>query len=115
MVDLDGSFSYSNVVEVEIGTPVTYSLSQNYPNPFNPTTRIEYQVPFNANVKIELYSITGEKVVTLVNNDLSAGFYTMDVDASTLRLASGVYFYRMTSTDLTGNKFMDTKKMVLLK
>jgi hypothetical protein len=115
MVDLDGSFTYSNVVEVEIGTPLMFSLSQNYPNPFNPATRIEYQVPFNANVKIELYSITGEKVATLVNSDLSAGFYTMDVDASVLRLASGVYFYRMTSTDITGNKFMDTKKMVLLK
>lgn len=115
MVDLDGSFTYSNVVEVEIGTPATFSLSQNYPNPFNPATRIEYQVPFNANVKIELYSITGEKVATLVNSDLSAGFYTMDVDASVLSLASGVYFYRMTSTDVTGSKFMDTKKMVLLK
>jgi len=115
MVDLDGSFSYSKAVEVEIGTPMTFALSQNYPNPFNPTTRIDYQVPFNANVQIELYSITGERVATLVNTELSAGYYTMDVDASSLRLASGVYFYRMISTDLQGSKFMDTKKMVLLK
>jgi hypothetical protein len=115
MVDLDGSFSYSKAVEVEIGTPMTFALSQNYPNPFNPTTRIDYQVPFNANVQIELYSITGERVATLVNTELSAGYYTMDVDASSLRLASGVYFYRMISTDVQGSKFMDTKKMVLLK
>ena len=115
MVDLDGSFSYSKAVEVEIGTPMTFALSQNYPNPFNPATRIDYQVPFNANVQIELYSITGERVATLVNTELSAGYYTMDVDASSLRLASGVYFYRMISTDVQGSKFMDTKKMVLLK
>lgn len=115
MVDLDGSFRYSNVVEVEIGTPLTFALSQNYPNPFNPATRIDYQVPFSANVTIELYSITGEKVATLVNNYISAGYYALDIDASVLRLASGVYFYRMTSTDIQGSKFVDTKKMVLLK
>lgn len=115
MIDLDGSYTYSNVVEVEVGTPNTFSLSQNYPNPFNPTTRIDYQVPFNANVQIDLYSITGEKVATLVSGELSAGFYTMDLNASALKLSSGVYFYRMISTDIQGSKFVDTKKMVLLK
>ncbi len=115
MIDLDGSFTYSNVVEVEIGTPVTFSLSQNYPNPFNPTTRIDYQIPFNANVQIELYSITGEKVATLVSGETEAGFYTLDINAATLRLSSGVYFYRMISTDIQGSKFVDTKKMILLK
>lgn len=90
-------------------------MSQNYPNPFNPATRIDYQVPFNANVQIELYSITGERVATLVNTELSAGYYTVDINACTQRLASGVYFYRMISTDLQGSKFVDTKKMILLK
>ena len=115
MIDLDGTFSYSTVIEVEVGTPTTFSLSQNYPNPFNPTTRIDYQVPFSANVQIELYSITGEKVASLVNGELAAGFYSLDINAATLRLSSGVYFYRMISTDIQGSKFVDTKKMVLLK
>ncbi|MFO7526998.1 MAG: T9SS type A sorting domain-containing protein, partial [Ignavibacteriaceae bacterium] len=115
MIDFDGSFSYSIIVEAEIGTPMTFALSQNYPNPFNPSTRIDYQVPFNANVQIELYSITGERVATLVNTELSAGFYSTEIDAAALRLASGVYLYRMISTDIQGSKFVDTKKMVLLK
>lgn len=115
MIDFDGSFNYSIIVEAEIGTPLTFALSQNYPNPFNPSTRIDYQVPFNANVQIELYSITGERVATLVNTELSAGFYSAEIDAAALRLASGVYLYRMISTDIQGSKFVDTKKMVLLK
>uniref|UniRef100_A0A7V3E878 Secretion system C-terminal sorting domain-containing protein n=1 Tax=Ignavibacterium album TaxID=591197 RepID=A0A7V3E878_9BACT len=115
IVDLDGTYSYSDVVEVEIGIPNQYALSQNYPNPFNPTTRIDYQLPFDAKVQIELYSITGEKVATLVNGDFSAGYHTYELNASRLNLSSGVYFYRISATDFSNGKFVDTKKLVLLK
>lgn len=115
IVDLDGTFSYSDAVEVEIGLPNNYSLSQNYPNPFNPTTRIDYQLPFDAKVQIELYSITGEKIATLVSGDVSAGYYTYELNASRLNLASGIYFYRISATDVYNGIFTDSKKLVLLK
>ncbi|AFH48558.1 Hypothetical protein IALB_0846 [Ignavibacterium album JCM 16511] len=115
IVDFDGTFSYSQEVEVEIGIPQQYALSQNYPNPFNPATRIDYQLPFDAKVQIELYSITGEKVATLVSSDISAGYHTIELNASTLNLASGVYFYRINAVDINNGKFVETKKLVLLK
>ena len=115
IVDLDGTYSYSDVIEVEIGIPQQYALSQNYPNPFNPSTRIDYQLPFDAKVQIELYSITGEKVATLVSGDVAAGYHTYELNASRLNLASGIYFYRISAVDFNNGKFVDTKKLVLLK
>jgi hypothetical protein len=115
IVDLDGTYSYSSEVEVEVGIPNQYSLSQNYPNPFNPSTRIDYQLPFDAKVQIELYTITGEKVATLVSGDVSAGYHTYELNASKLNLASGIYFYRINAVDVQNGKFIDTKKLVLLK
>ncbi|MCL6493673.1 MAG: hypothetical protein K6T54_02715 [Ignavibacterium sp.] len=115
IVDLDGTYSYSSEVQVEVGIPNQYSLSQNYPNPFNPSTRIDYQLPFDAKVQLELYSITGEKVATLVSGDISAGYHTYELNASKLNLASGIYFYRINAVDVQNGKFIDTKKLVLLK
>ena len=107
-IDLDGSFKYTSVVEVNAVMPMLYSLSQNYPNPFNPTTKINYSIPVNAKVTLNIYSITGELVITLVDEDLTAGNYTIDFDAS--KLASGTYFYRIIAND-----FIQTKKMLLIK
>jgi len=116
MVDLDGTYEYSNVTEVEIGVPVAFGLSQNYPNPFNPTTKVNYQIPVNSIVTIELYDITGQKVAQLFNNEQAAGFYTLDVSANKYRLASGVYIYRMIAVEkASGKNFVNTKKMMLLK
>ncbi len=115
IVDFDGTYSYSDAVEIQIGVPNHYSLRQNYPNPFNPSTKIDYQLPFDAKVQIELYSITGEKVATLVSGDISAGYHTYELNASRLNLSSGVYFYRISATDIQNGKFVDTKKLVLLK
>jgi hypothetical protein len=114
IVDFDGSYEYSPAVEAEIGVPVEFSMSQNYPNPFNPSTRINYQVPVDANVTIELFDVTGQKVATFVNQDLKAGYHTLEV--SGLRLASGMYIYRMIAVSAeTGMNFMDVKKMMMLK
>lgn len=116
MVDLDGTFEYSSEIEVEVGLPQVFSLSQNYPNPFNPTTKVDYTVPFDANVNIEIFDITGQRVATLVNNQQTAGYYTLEVSMDKLRLSSGVYIYRMLATELsTGNNFTAVKKMMLLK
>jgi hypothetical protein len=114
MVDNDGSFSYSAVQATEVAIPKDFVVSQNYPNPFNPTTKIDYQVPVDAKVIMEVYSITGQKVMELVNQQMSAGYYTVDFGAS--KLSSGVYIYRLTASDLaSGHNFSSIKKMMLLK
>lgn len=114
MVDFDGTFSFSNVIEVEVGVPATFSLSQNYPNPFNPTTKINYSIPVDSKVTVELYDITGQKVATLFNGDIKAGYYNLDFAAG--NLASGVYIYRLSASSLAdGKTFVSSKKMMLLK
>ncbi|QOJ28303.1 MAG: T9SS type A sorting domain-containing protein [Ignavibacteriales bacterium] len=115
-IDLDGTFQYSSVVEVEVGLPMTFGLSQNYPNPFNPTTKIQYQVPADARVTLELFDVTGQRVASLVNAELTAGYYAFDLSAGSYGLASGIYFYRMTAVEMgSGKNFVETKKMVMLK
>jgi hypothetical protein len=114
MVDNDGSFTYSSVEAAEVAIPKDFALSQNYPNPFNPSTKIDYQVPVDAKVIMEVYNIAGQKVMELVNQQMSAGYYTVDFGAS--KLSSGVYIYRLAASDIaTGNNFSSIKKMMLLK
>ncbi len=107
-IDFDGSYSYSNTIEVDVTTPLTFNLSQNYPNPFNPTTKINYSVPFDSKVTISVYSVTGELVMELVNDNVSSGSYSVDFDGS--NLASGMYIYKMTA-----GSFTQTNKMMLMK
>ncbi|MDQ3020018.1 MAG: hypothetical protein M3R36_05540 [Bacteroidota bacterium] len=62
-IDFNGNFEYFNLFnEVEVGIPNQYSLSQNYPNPFNPTTKIDYELHFDAKVSLVLYDISGREV-----------------------------------------------------
>jgi hypothetical protein len=114
MIDNDGSFTYSQMTESEVAVPKDFQVSQNYPNPFNPSTKIDYQVPVDAKVLLEVYNIAGQKVMELVNGQMSAGYYTIDFGAS--KLSSGVYIYRLAAVDATtGNNFSSIKKMMLLK
>ncbi|MDR3611752.1 MAG: T9SS type A sorting domain-containing protein [Ignavibacteriaceae bacterium] len=115
MIDNDGTTQYSKVVESEVALPKEFAISQNYPNPFNPTTKIDYQVPVDAKVILEVYNITGQKVVELVNQDQQAGYYTVNFGSSN-KLSSGVYIYRIIASDkVTGSNFSSIKKMMLLK
>jgi hypothetical protein len=107
-IDFDGSFGYSDVVDVVYEVPVDFSLGQNYPNPFNPSTKIVYTLPVNGVVSLIVYDNLGTEVVNLVNEVKVAGRY--EVEFSAANLSSGIYFYRLT----VGN-FVDTKKMLLLK
>jgi hypothetical protein len=95
--------------------PRTYSLLQNYPNPFNPVTNIKYSLPNSSFVKLVVYDITGREVMTLVNGTKSAGNYSVDFDGN--NIASGIYFYKIDASDVSGKatNFTNVKKMVLVK
>lgn len=88
--------------------PVEYSLKQNYPNPFNPNTKIEYSLPKNSYTSVKVYDISGREAAVLVDKYETAGNHYVTFDAS--HLASGIYFYTITSGNYT-----DTKKMILVK
>ncbi len=107
-VDFDGTFEYSNAIQAEILVPNKYNLAQNFPNPFNPSTKISYSIPKAGDVNINIYSVVGELVTTLVNEKQEAGAYQLEFDASSL--TSGVYFYTLTS-----GEFTKTNKMILMK
>ncbi len=116
MIDYDGSYEYSDEINIEIGKPAVTKLEQNYPNSFNPSTVIEYQLANPSKVGIEVYNITGQRLVTLVDNDQDAGYYNIVFDASRYGLSSGVYFYRMVAIDkINGQRVVQTKKMLYLK
>ncbi|MBT8386756.1 MAG: S8 family serine peptidase, partial [Ignavibacteria bacterium] len=111
-IDLDGTFEYSNAIEVDVMAPGGFSLGQNYPNPFNPATTIEYSVPEVSNVTITIYSIVGELAATLVSGTIEAGYHRINFDASTL--PSGTYIYQIKAVG-ESRTFVDNKKMILLK
>jgi photosystem II stability/assembly factor-like uncharacterized protein len=108
-IDFNGSFRYSDIVNVFISIPVAYSLEQNYPNPFNPGTVIEFSLPEDvSNLKLSIYNVLGEKVAELVNTALVAGRYSYQWNAS--NVATGMYIY-----ELRTDKFVSIKKMMLMK
>lgn len=88
--------------------PKTYSISQNYPNPFNPATKIDLDLPKNTMVKVAVYDMLGREVEVLVNSQLNAGSYKLDWNA--VKYSSGIYFYKIITSEFT-----DTKKMILVK
>jgi spore coat protein A len=105
----------STLVGIDDNTP-TYSLKlgQSYPNPFNPSTRIDFELPFAAHTRMEVYDVMGRHVTTLVDRTLSAGRKTAVWDGLNnygQRVASGVYFYRLS---VTGQRSL-TRKMLILK
>ncbi|MEJ2196911.1 MAG: T9SS type A sorting domain-containing protein, partial [Ignavibacteriaceae bacterium] len=94
--------------ESGVAIPQQYQLSQNYPNPFNPSTTIEYSLPEQANVSVTIYDALGNELEILFSGEETAGIHQVTWNAS--NYASGIYFYRMTS-----EKFVQVKKMLLLK
>ncbi len=95
-------------VTAEAGVPDVYSLSQNYPNPFNPSTAIRFNIPQQDHVVLKIFNNIGQEVSTLVNQDMDAGSYEVNFNASDL--ASGVYFYRIQTAN-----YSESKKMILIK
>jgi len=88
--------------------PESFELSQNYPNPFNPVTKITFNIPVSGNISIKVYDITGKEIKTLVNEFRNAGTY--DTEFNGADLSSGVYYYKMETSN-----FSEIKKMILIK
>jgi hypothetical protein len=107
-VDFNGTFEYSNVINVDLFSPNEFVLDQNYPNPFNPSTIISFSVPQSSFVTLKVYDVLGNEVSTLVNETKEAGKYSVSFDAA--GLSNGVYFYSINS-----DNFTSTKKMILMK
>lgn len=107
-IDFDGTFEYSNEIEVNLQTPLFFLLNQNHPNPFNPNTTIKFSIPHSQFVTLKVYDVLGREVATLVNEEKAPGNYEVKFNGS--NLPSGVYCYR-----LQAGSFSQTKKLLLLK
>lgn len=107
-IDFDGTYEYSNVIEVSKDIPVAYALDQNYPNPFNPITTISFQVAEQVHVKLRVFNVLGNEIATLVDGVKNSGRYDVTFDGT--GLASGTYFYT-----LEASNFISTRKLMLVK
>jgi photosystem II stability/assembly factor-like uncharacterized protein len=98
----------SGISSISQTIPSEYKLYQNYPNPFNPNTKIKFDIKEKTLVTIKIFNTNGKEISTLVNDELNAGSYAADFNATSL--SSGIYFYILKS-----GKFTETKKMILIK
>jgi len=112
-VDFDGTFEYSNVVDVDVPAPAEFALDQNYPNPFNPSTTIAFRLAVDSKVSLKVFDILGQEVATLLNSNFVAGGHSVTFDASALN--SGVYLYRLEASGVDGSNNIAVKKMILTK
>ena len=103
----------SGISNISGEIPKSYNLQQNYPNPFNPSTNIEFSIPGMSNVKLVIYNSLGQMVTQLVDETLSSGKYLVNWDSKDM--ASGIYFYSLLATENDGLKYVETKKMALVK
>ena len=100
------------IENIEVRVPTNYDISQNYPNPFNPTTKIDFELPYESYISLKLYDMSGREVMTLLDETRAAGYYSKQVNGD--NLSSGMYFYRIIA-ESSKQKFVMTKKMILLK
>lgn len=116
IVDQDGSYKYSAIVEASVKNAGSFALSQNYPNPFNPSTIITFSIKSDSHVTLELYSVSGQKIATLINENRAANTYDFELNMSKYNLPSGIYFYRLSGTDIaTGKAQVATKKLAYIR
>jgi hypothetical protein len=102
-----------SVDEPTVDLPKEFGLSQNYPNPFNPTTEIKFALPVGAHVNIDVFNVLGQKIRSLVDTDMEAGYKSViwnGTDNAGAPVSSGIYFYKLNA----GSKVF-SKKMTLLK
>ena len=98
--------------------PQGFALHQNYPNPFNPATTISYEIPAAGHVTIKIYDLTGRLVKVLVNQNLQPGAHSITWDGTDMRgakVAAGIYIYQIEFTSIDGRKWVQSKKMSLVR
>jgi hypothetical protein len=105
---LTGSVLKSDVKKLDPAVITSYELQQNYPNPFNPSTTIEFALPKSGQVSLIIFDVLGREVGTLLDKRMEMGRYSINFNAA--RLASGVYFYKLQTSEYT-----ETKKMMFIK
>lgn len=106
---VDSVFVVTSVGEERTNNlPPSFQLQQNYPNPFNPSTTIRFSLPQRSHVTLKVFDVLGREVATLVNENLLAGRYSYNFDAS--NLSNGVYFYKIQASN-----YIETKKMILMR
>jgi len=109
---VDGNMNHFTLNKVS-SIPTEFALSQNFPNPFNPTTSISYSLPENSDLSINIYSLTGQKIIELVEGHVKAGIHTVTWNGMNhvgVPVSSGVYIYMLQSDSFTA-----VKKMILIK
>ncbi len=102
-----------SIDDKEITAPNDFIMSQNYPNPFNSATTIDYSIPRQLPVTIDIYNLLGQKVKSIIDEVKPAGNYTAiwdGTDSNNRSASTGVYYYRISAGNMT-----DVKKLVLLK
>jgi pectin methylesterase-like acyl-CoA thioesterase len=116
IVDQDGTYKYSASVEATVKTVSSFTLSQNYPNPFNPSTVITFSIKADSHVILELFDVSGQKIANLIDENREANMYEFDLNMSKYNLPSGIYFYRLTGTEIASGKVqIATKKLAYVR
>ena len=122
----DGENDYSTTMSLSktttgadenLAAPSEFALQQNYPNPFNPSTEIRFSLPMDARVQLTIYNVLGRKIRTLVDENRSAGSFTVRWDGADdqgRRMASGVYLYQI-DANAGAASFSATRRMIMLK
>ena len=101
----------------ENGIPSKFSLLQNYPNPFNPSTKIEFHLAEASFVELTIYSVTGEKIKSLLHSDQKAGYYSVDwngLNENSEKVGSGFYIYQIKANSKSAS-FTQSRKMIIMK
>lgn len=110
-IDYDGSYQYSNEIEVHSQSPVEYKLSQNYPNPFNPVTNLSFIIGSSSPVTfvaLKIYDVLGNEIATLINEEKENGVYEVTFNAE--NISSGIYLAVLKAGD-----FLQGIKMTFIK
>ncbi len=107
-IDNNGTYEYSQVVEMNLNPANGFVLEQNYPNPFNPSTKIRFSIPQSSIVKLSVYNVIGEEIAVLADGFYDAGYH--EVNFKSQNLPSGVYLYKLQYDGL-----IQMKKMLLLE
>lgn len=107
-IDNDGKIEYSKIIEVDNFAPDQFKLYQNYPNPFNPETKINFLLPKATNVKIKIFNIIGQEIMTLLDEFFEPGIHSVTFNGG--NFSGGLYIYK-----IEADNFIQARKMILMK